>query len=157
MSNDTKNAHFTRFLGIFYILKIVVFMNNMGVLKTRNGSAVFNIWLSWFIYTPTEKSKNYQENQYFLVLYIKSNQYRPQYRQTPQKSTLSPISQPKSKPTIQTTFFLYKYKITRKSTLSPITNFSLNLPTNLHQIFHILHLKLLSYTTTNPTFLTCNP
>ena len=92
MSNDTENAHFSRFFGIFYILKIVVFMNNVGVLKTQDGSTIFNNRLSWFIYTPTEKSKNYQENQYFLVLYIKSNQYRTKYRQTPLKSTLSPIT-----------------------------------------------------------------
>ena len=48
-------------------------MNNAGVLKTQDGSTIFNNQLSWFIYTPTEKSKNYQENQYFLVLYIKYN------------------------------------------------------------------------------------
>ena len=29
-------------------------MNNVGVLKTKNGSAIFNNRLSWFIYTPTE-------------------------------------------------------------------------------------------------------
>ena len=29
-------------------------MNKMGVLKTKNGSAIFNNRLSWFIYTPTE-------------------------------------------------------------------------------------------------------
>ena len=29
-------------------------MNNSGVLKTKNDSAIFNSRLSWFIYTPTE-------------------------------------------------------------------------------------------------------
>ena len=29
-------------------------MSNVGVLKTYNRSAIFNNWLSWFIYTPTE-------------------------------------------------------------------------------------------------------
>ena len=29
-------------------------MNKMGVLKTKNGSAIFNNQLSWLIYTPTE-------------------------------------------------------------------------------------------------------
>ena len=29
-------------------------MNNVGVLKTKNDSAIFNSRLSWFIYTPTE-------------------------------------------------------------------------------------------------------
>ena len=67
-------------------------MNNVGVLKTRNGSAIFNNWLSWFIYTPTEKSKNHQENQYFLVLYINFIKYRTKYRKTPQKSILSPTT-----------------------------------------------------------------
>ena len=64
-----KNAHFIGVSSIFYILKIVVFMNNVGVLKTKNGSAIFNNRLSWFIYTPTEKFKNCQENPYFLILY----------------------------------------------------------------------------------------
>ena len=49
-----KMPIFQGFEGIFYILKIVVFMNNVGVLKTKNGSAIFNNRLSWFIYTPTE-------------------------------------------------------------------------------------------------------
>ena len=65
-------------------------MNNVGVLKTQNGSAIFNSRLSWFIYTPTEKFKNYQENPCFLILYTHFNQYRTQYRQTPLKSTLLP-------------------------------------------------------------------
>ena len=42
------------------------------------------------------------------------SQYRTQYRQTPLKSTLTPIPQPKSKLTIQITFFLYKYKNHKK-------------------------------------------
>ena len=29
-------------------------MNNVGVLKTKNGTAIFNSRLSWLIYTPTE-------------------------------------------------------------------------------------------------------
>ena len=69
-------------------------MNNVGVLKTKNDSAIFNSRLSWFTYTPTEKLRIIKKNQYFLALYIKSNQYRTQYRQTPQKSTLLPISHP---------------------------------------------------------------
>ena len=36
-------------------------MNNVGVLKTKKGSPIFNSWLSGFIYTPTKKIKNYQE------------------------------------------------------------------------------------------------
>ena len=69
---------------------------------------------SKFIYTPTEKYKNYQENQYFMALYTNFIQYRTQYRQILQKSTLSPISQPKSQPPTQTTFFLYKHKNPKK-------------------------------------------
>ena len=121
------NAHFTRFLGIFYILKIVVFMNNVGVLKTQDGSTIFNNRLSCFIYTPTEKSKNYQENQYFLVLYIKYNQYRTKYRQTSLKSALSPILHPNSKPQFKPISSYINMKIRTKSTLSPITNFSLKI------------------------------
>ena len=126
-----KMPIFQGFEGIFYILKIVVFMNNVGVLKTQDGSTIFNNRLSWFIYTPTEKFKNYQENQYFLVLYIKSNKYRTKYRKTPLKSALSPISQPKSKLTIQTTFFLYKYEIIRKIHTFPINSFASKLHTYL--------------------------
>ena len=83
-------------------------MSDVGVLKTKNRSAIFNNWLSWFIYTPTEKFKNHQENQYFLILYTNFIKYRTQYRKTLLKSTLSPIFHPKSQPPIQTTFFLYK-------------------------------------------------
>ena len=87
-------------------------------------------------------------------------QYRTQYRKTPQKSTLSPISHPKSKPTIKTTFFLYKYKNLKKIHISPITNFSTNLPTNphqnSHQIFHISHLTIIISYYLYQTFLTTN-
>ena len=104
-------------------------MNNVGVLKTQDGSTIFNNRLSWFIYTPTEKSKNYQENQYFLVLYIKSNQYRTKYRQTPQKSALSPITHPNPKPQSKSLSSYINTKTQEKSTLLPITNFSLKITT----------------------------
>ena len=58
--------------------------------------------------------KNHQENQYFIALYIKSNQYRHKYRKTLQKSTLSSILHTQSKTSIQTTFFLYKYENPKK-------------------------------------------
>lgn len=45
---------------------------------------------------------------------IPKSKYRPKYRKTLLKSTLSPISHLNQKPSIQTTFFLYKYKILRK-------------------------------------------
>ena len=43
------------------------------------------------------------------------SKYRTQYRQTQLKSILLPIQHTKSKPTIQTTFFLYKYKNPKKN------------------------------------------
>ena len=45
---------------------------------------------------------------------IQKSQYRTKYRQTQLKSTLLPIQHTKSKPTIQTTFFLYKYENPKK-------------------------------------------
>ena len=47
-------------------------------------------------------------------IFTPKSQYRTQYRQTLLKSTLSPITQSKSKTPIQTTFFLYKYKNPKK-------------------------------------------
>ena len=112
-------------------------MNNVGVLKTWNWSAIFNNRLSWYIYTPTEKFENHQENQHFLTLYTNFIQYRTKYRKTPRKSTLSPTSHPQSKTPIQTTFFLYKYKNPKKIPLSPITNFSLKI-ISIHQKFTLI-------------------
>lgn len=86
----------------------------MGVLKTKNGSAIFNNRLSWFIYTPTKKLRITKKNSHFLTFYTNFILYRTQYRKTLLKSTLSPITQPKSQLTIQTTFFLYKYKNPKK-------------------------------------------
>ena len=85
-------------------------MNNMGVLKTWNGSTIFNNRLSWFIYTPTKKFKNHQENPYFLTLYTNFIQYRTQYRQTPTKINTFAHFTTQITSTIKTTFFLYKYK-----------------------------------------------
>ena len=93
-----KMPIFQGFEGIFYVLKIVVFISDVGVLKTKNGSSIFNNRLSWFIYTPTEKFKNYQENQYFFVLYNNFIKYRPQYRKTSLKSTLPISSHPIQNP-----------------------------------------------------------
>ena len=98
---------------------------DVGVLKTNKYVYFLYFGSSWFIYTPTKKNKyikieisnqniqnptksplsNYPHQKY---------QYRTQYRKTLLKSTLSPISYLKFQPTIQTTFFLYKYKIIRK-------------------------------------------
>lgn len=99
-------------------------MSNVGVLKTYNKSAIFNNRLSWFIYTPTENiriTKKIHTFWYFILILIN---IVPNIVKTQEKSTLSHISHSKSQPTIQTTFFLYKYKNQRKSTLLPINNFS---------------------------------
>ena len=102
-------------------------MNNVGVLKTQDGSTIFNNRLSWFIYTPTKKIKNNQENPHFLTFYIKSNQYRPQYRKTLLKTTLSPISNhnPNSQSKSLSSYINTKTK--EKSTLLPINSFSLKI------------------------------
>ena len=48
-------------------------MNNVGVLKTKNDSAIFNSRLSWFIYTLTENlriSKKISTFWHFILILI---------------------------------------------------------------------------------------
>ena len=44
-------------------------MNNVGVLKTKNESTIFNNQLSWFIYTPTENLRIVKKIRTFDTLY----------------------------------------------------------------------------------------
>ena len=110
-------------------------MSNVGVLKTYNRIAIFNNRLSWFIYTPTEKFNNHQENPHFPTLYINFIQYRTKYRKTPRKSILSPTTQPNFQPQIQITFFLYKYKNPKK--IHIFTDYQLFIKNHINNIkFH---------------------
>ena len=98
----------------------------MGVAKTKRISLFSIPGSSWFIYTPTKKNKyikikNTQPKHSKISTksplshhQTTKSQYRTQYRKPLLKSTLSPITQPKSKLTIQTNFFLYKYKNPKK-------------------------------------------
>lgn len=96
------------------------------------------------------KFKNHQENPHFLTLYTNFIKYRAQYRQTPQKSTLPSTSHTQSQPTIQTTFFLYKYKNPKKNPhfyrLLIFHQIYLPIHIKIHIKFFIPHIwKLLSY------------
>ena len=73
-----------------------------------------------FIFKHPIKPHKIPTKSHFPATHSPKSQYRPQYRKTPLKSTLSHTTQHHSKPVIQTSFFLYKYKILTKSTLLPI-------------------------------------
>ena len=89
-------------------------MNNVGVLKTKNESAIFNIRLSWFIYTPTENLRLVKKIRTFWYFILTLPNIAPNIVKPQKKSILSPITQPNFQPTIQTIFFLYKYKNPKK-------------------------------------------
>ena len=141
----------------------------MGVSKTKKNLLFSIPGSSWFIYTPTKKInilklktpnqniQKSQQNPHFCQSTSKKSQYRTQYRKTPTKSTLSPISHPKSQPTIQITFFLYKYKILRKIHIFTdhqlFTKFTYKSTSN----FSYLTSKIIIlYNNHTPTFLTWN-
>ena len=105
-------------------------MNNVGVLKTKNESTIFNNQLSWFIYTPTEILRiiNKISTLWHFILNlinIAPNIVKPHKNQHFHQSH-HPLSNTQSKP-------LSSYintKTQRKPTLSPIISFAPNLPTN---------------------------
>ena len=107
-------------------------MNNMGVLKTQNGSAIFNSRLSWFIYTPTENLRIIKKISTFwhFILTLSNiapnivKPYKNQHFHQPHIPHLKPQSKPLSS--------YINTKSKEKSTFSPITNFLSNLPTNPH-------------------------
>ena len=113
MSNDTENAHFSRFLSIFYILKIVVFMNNVGVLKTQDGSTIFNNRLSWFIYTPTKNLRIIKKINTFWYFILNLTNIAPNIVNPTKINTLTYHTTCSEFP-IKTTFFLYKYEKPKK-------------------------------------------
>ena len=133
-------------------------MNKMGGTKNLE-------WINYFqqpvklVYLHTNwKFKKHQENQYFLILYTNFIKYRTQYRKTLLKSTLSPISHPKSQPTIQTTFFLYKYKILIK--IHIFTDYQLFTKFTYKSTSNFSYLTSENYYLIQQpyqTFLTCNP
>ena len=115
-------------------------MSNVGVLKTYNRSAIFNNRLSWFIYTPTEKFKNCQENPYFLILYTNFILISYPISSNPTKiNTFTYL--PSQIPTTNTNHFLpiQIQKTKEKSTFSPIINFSLKITsiTSIKQNSHL--------------------
>lgn len=61
------------------------------------------------------KSHKTIKNPHFHHYPLQKFKYRTQYRQYPQKSALSPITHLNLKPTIQSTFFRYKYENPKKN------------------------------------------
>ena len=115
---------FQGFEGIFYILKIVVFMNNVGVLKTQDGSTIFNNRLSWFIYTPTKNLRIIKKTSTFWhftlnITNIALNIVKPHKNQH-----FHPFHNPSPNPQFKPLSSYINMKIRTKSTLSSITNFS---------------------------------
>ena len=100
-----------------------LFEVQMGVTKTKKNLLFSIPGSSWFIYTPTQKSNSpIQINRkyhkpskikHFTHFHTKKSISHP-ISSNPTKINTSTITQPKSQPTIQTTFFLYKYKNPKK-------------------------------------------
>lgn len=86
-------------------------------------------------------NKNYQNPSKSSIspIYSPKIQYRTQYRKPPLKSTLSPTTQSKSKITIQTTFFLYKYKNPNK--IHTFTDYQLFIKNHINNIKFHTYLK----------------
>ena len=87
--NQNKCSVFRAAYKLVHLYTNLIFKHSIQNLQNTTKSTLSH--------HPTQKSK-----------------YRTQYRQTQLKSILLPIQHTQSKPTIQTTFFLYKYKIIRK-------------------------------------------
>ena len=88
-------------------------MNKMGVLKTKNGLTIFNNWLSWFIYTPTENLRITKKISTFCRFILTFSISYP-ISSNPKKINTFINYAPQFQTTIQITFFLYKYKNQRK-------------------------------------------
>ena len=106
-------------------------MNNVRVLKTINGSTIFNNRLSWFIYTPTENLRIAKKIPTFQTSNPKS-QYRTQYRKTPLKSTLLPIQHPNFNPQFKPLSSYINTKIPRK--IHTFTDYQLFIKNHLNNI-----------------------
>ena len=77
-------------------------MNNMGVLKTWNGSAIFNNRLSWFIYTPTEILRIIKKISTFCHFILNPTNIAPNIVKPQENQHIltshNPIPKPQSKP-----------------------------------------------------------
>ena len=126
-------------------------MNNVGVLKTKKGSPIFNSWLSGFIYTPTKKIKNYQEKSVLfdaLILNLTKNlNIAPNIVKPLQKSALSPIIHPNPNPQSKSLSSYINTKIPRKIPIFTDyqfhTKFTYKYTSNKHQFFYISYLKII--------------
>lgn len=102
-------------------------MSDMGVLKTRNGSTIFNNRLSWFIYTPTEILRIIKKISTFWHFILNLTNIAPNIVKPPLKSTLSSIPHLNPNPQSKPLSSYINTKIPRRSQLSPIINFSLKI------------------------------
>ena len=98
----------------------------MGVVKTKRISLFSIPGSSWFIYTPTKKInilklktpnqniQKSQQNPHFCQSTSKNPNIAPNIAKPPLNQHFHQFHTPNPKPTIQTTFFLYKYKNPKK-------------------------------------------
>ena len=111
-------------------------MNNVGVLKTWNGSAIFNNRLSWLIYTPTEILRIIKKISTFCHFILNPANIAPNIVKPQENQYFRPLHNPTSNHKFKSLSSYINAKIQRKSSLLPITNFSLNLPVNTHPNSH---------------------
>ena len=129
-------------------------MNNMGVLKTKNGSAIFNSRLSWFIYTLTENlriSKKISTFWHFILILINIapnivKPYKNQHFHPPRNPNPNPQSKPLSS--------YINTKIQRK--IHTFTDYQLCIKnlTKKHQIHTYIQFKKRIYKHSNQQSLT---
>lgn len=99
-------------------------MNNAGVLKTKNGSAIFNNLLSWFIYTPTENLRIIKKISTFWHFILNLINIAPNIVKPHKNQHFHPFHNPIPKPQSKPLSSYTNTKVLIKSTLLPINNFS---------------------------------
>ena len=99
-------------------------MSDMGVLKTKNGSSIFNTRLSWSIYTPTEILRIIEKISTLWHFILNLTNIAPNIVKPHKKSTLSPITHPIPNSKFKSLSSYINKKIQRKSILLPINSFA---------------------------------
>ena len=98
-------------------------MNNVGVLKTKNESAIFNIRLSWFIYTPTENLRIVKKIRTFWHFILTLSNIAPNIVKPHKNQYFHQYHNPNLIHKRNSITSYINTKIQRKSPLLPITNF----------------------------------
>ena len=116
-------------------------MSDMGVLKTQNGSAIFNNRLSWFIYTPTEILRIIKKISTFWCFILTLSNIAPTIVKPYYNQHFHPSHNTNPKPQSKPLSSYINTKIQIKSPLSPITNFSSKI-TSITSITSKIHIYL---------------